>query len=430
MIVDLTVSNFRSIKDEVTLSMVAEQSLGKHANNYTLIEDSRFAILRSAAIFGPNAAGKSNILRALAALRWLVASSSGLKEGALIAPYEPFRLTPENSKAPVRLELEFVVPSGTRYRYEISFTSSRIVEERLYSFARRSRALVFERGPEDTWDSVKFGGTYKGGTRKFSFFPNTAYLSRAGNDASAAPFIREIYGYFQRITYVPTNGTLTPGLSVADDSMIKVLSDFICLADTGVSKLTVEDVESPTEIRLPEGIPDSLKEAILADNRRRARYWLTSASGELVGFDEDDMSSGTTRLVELLPAAIHAFSDGSPVIVDEMDANLHTDVVSLLLSLFHDNEINKKGAQLIFTTHDTNILDPELMRRDQIWFTSKNNGVSSLKSLDEYERKFVKHDSPFEEFYRDGRLGALPRLAVGKVRQTLLAALSQLAIEG
>lgn len=427
MIVDLTVSNFRSIKDEQTLSMLAEHALGKHAENYTLIEDARYAILRSAAVFGANAAGKSNVVRGLAAIRWMVLMSSDRKEGNPILPYEPFRLSPETIDAPVSIELEFVVPSGIRYRYEISYTSSQVVEERMYSFARRSRAVVFERGLTDNWETMKLGGTYKGGTRRFPFFKNTAYLSRAGNDASAPPSIREVYQYFQRMTYIPAGSVVSPGLSAADDSMISALSELICLADTGISRLTVEDEDHPTEIRLPEGISDKLRESILADNRRKARFWIKSSSGDLLDFDSDEMSSGTMRLIEILPVILHAFQDGSPVIVDELDANLHTDMVALLLSLFHDNDINRRGAQLIFTTHDTNVLDPDRMRRDQLWFVSKENGVSSMKSLDEYDRKTVRYDSPFEAFYRDGRLGALPRLPIGKVKDALLAALVDMA---
>jgi len=430
MLVDFTISNFRSIRDEQTLSLNVEHARSRLPENFTLIEDGRYAILRSAAILGANAAGKSNVVRALAALRWMVIKSDARKDGSSIRPYEPYLLSDAYAAQPVSMEIEFVVPSGIRYRYSISYNSSRVVSESLYSFAKRSRALVFERNSDDTWMTMKLGGTYKGGTRRFPFFQNAAYLSRAGNDASAPASIREIYQYFLRLTYIPAGSRISPGLSVADEAMVQAISELICLADTGISRLTVEDNEDPGEIRLPDNLPDSVKENIIADNKRRASYWIKAASGELMEFDEDDMSSGTLRLVELLPVIMHAFTDGSPVIVDELDANLHTDIIQLLLKLFHDNQINKLGAQLIFTTHDTNVLDPTVLRRDQIWFVSKDDGNSTLKSLDEYERAFVKVDSPFEDFYRDGRLGALPRLPIGKVRRALLKALASIDEQG
>ena len=406
------------------LSMNVEGARTRHSSNYTLIEDGRIGVLRSAAILGANASGKSNLLTALMAVRWIVQSSSGRKEGQSIPPYEPFRLSKAGQSQPVRLEIEFVVPSGVRYRYELAFSKNRILEERLYSYARRVRATVFERGPEDTWETIKFGGTFKGGSRRFPFFPNAAYLSRAGNDASAPEFIREIYRYFADISHVPAGNNLFSLLPLTDASTLAAVSELICLADTGVTKVTMEEKEGADEIKLPDGMPEELKEMILAQNRLSARYWIQSQSGELIPFESDEMSDGTTRLLQILPLVLETFDKGAVLAFDEIDAHFHTDIVDLILRLFHDDQINSKGAQIVFTTHDTNILDSSSLRRDQIWFVTKEGGSSSLKSLDEYDRKYVRHDSPFESFYRDGRLGALPRVSYGKVKESILGALA------
>ena len=176
-------------------------------------------------------------------------------------------------------------------------------------------------------------------------------------------------------------------------------------------------------MQFPDELPDKINEAIIAQNRMSTKFWIKSQSGKLVSFDSDDMSDGTIRLVELIPMILESFKTGSVVILDEINAHLHTDLVNLILQLFHDDEVNAKGAQLIFSTHDTNILDSGYMRRDQVWFVSKNGGVSSLKSLDEYDKRLVRNDGPFENFYRDGRLGALPRVSFGKVKTALLRAL-------
>jgi uncharacterized protein len=425
MIVDFSISNFRSFKDDQMLSMHVEGARARHPSNYTLIEDDRIAVLRSAAVLGANASGKSNILRALFALRWIVLSSADRKDGQPIPPYEPFRLSPDSETRPIRFEIEFVIPSGSRYRYEVAFTSDRIIEERLFSFARRSRALVFERGKDDTWDTVTFGGTYKGGKRKFSFFENASYLSRAGNDAAAPDFIREIYRYFESMTYVPTGNSLFSRIKLTDTATMRAVSELICLADTGVAEVTLVENETSSEIQLPDGFPDDLKEVITAQNRISTKFWIKSQSGELVSFDSDDMSDGTIKLVELLPMILESFRNGSVVILDEINAHLHTDLVNLILQLFHDDQINAKGAQIIFSTHDTNILNSAQMRRDQIWFASKEKGASSLKSLDVYDKNYVRQDSPFEAFYLDGRLGARPRVSFGTVKQALLSALRE-----
>jgi AAA15 family ATPase/GTPase len=424
MIVDFTVSNFRSFRDVETLSMNVEGPRMRHPSNFTLVDDERLAVLRSAGIFGANASGKTNILRALAAIQWIIVSSAGRKEAQPIPPYEPFRLASTHAERPVKFEIEFVVPTGARYRYEVSFVRQRIVEERLISFARRSRATVFERFADDTWETIKFGGTFKGGTRKFPFFDNTAYLSRAGNDASSPEFIREIYRYFESLRYIVAGPKMLSRVALSDPKMMRSVSELLCLADTGVDEVTIEENEAADDIRLPESIPEDIKEAILAQNRMVAKFWMKSGSGDSVPFESDDMSHGTIRLFDLLPVILSALKDGSVLALDEIDAHLHSDLVKLVLQLFHDDEINTKGAQILFSTHDTNILDAGYMRRDQIWLVSKDDGVSTLKCLSEYDKKYVRQDSPFETFYRDGRLGALPRLPYNRVKKVLLDTLS------
>lgn len=424
MIVDFTVSNFRSFRDVETLSMNVEGPRMRHPSNFTLVDDERLAVLRSAGIFGANASGKTNILRALAAIQWIIVSSAGRKEAQPIPPYEPFRLASTHAERPVKFEIEFVVPTGARYRYEVSFVRHRIVEERLISFARRSRATVFERFADDTWETIKFGGTFKGGTRKFPFFDNTAYLSRAGNDASSPEFIREIYRYFESLRYIVAGSEMLSRVALSDPKMMRAVSELLCLADTGVDEVTIEENEAADDIRLPESIPDDFKEAILAQNRMVAKFWMKSGSGNSVPFESDDMSHGTIRLFDLLPVIISALKDGSVLALDEIDAHFHSDLVKLVLQLFHDDEINTKGAQILFSTHDTNILDAGYMRRDQIWLVSKDDGVSTLKCLSEYDKKYVRQDSPFEAFYRDGRLGALPRLPYNRVKKVLFDTLS------
>ncbi|WP_404337255.1 ATP/GTP-binding protein [Sphingomonas sp. MMS12-HWE2-04] len=426
MIVDFSIGNFRSFRDEQMLSMNVEGSRLRHSSNFSLVEDERFAVLRSAGIFGANASGKTNVLRALAALQWIVVSSAGRKETQSILPYEPFRLSPAHVERPVAFEIEFVVPTGARYRYEVSFLRQRIVSERLISFARRSRATVFERLAEDTWETIKFGGTFKGGTRRFPFFDNAAYLSRAGNDASSPDFIREIYTYFESLRYIPATNGMLSRMALSDPTMMHAVSELLCLADTGVGKVTIEENDIADDIRLPDNIPDDLKEAILAQNRMVAKFWMKSGSGDPVPFEADDMSHGTNRLFDLLPIILRVLENGSVLALDEIDAHLHTDLVNLVLQLFHDEEVNAKGAQLLFSTHDTNVLDANYMRRDQIWLASKEDGVSTLKCLAEYDKKYVRQDSPFEAFYRDGRLGALPRLPYKRVKQVLLDALDMM----
>lgn len=215
---------------------------------------------------------------------------------------------------------------------------------------------------------------------------------------------------------------MVPGFLKSAENL-KAVGDIICLADTGVTRVTAEENTNADEIKLPDSMPDDVKEMILEQNRTAYKFWVKSTAGELVEFDEDSMSDGTIRLFEVLPLILTTLQDGAPLFIDEMNAHFHTHLSNLVLQLFHDHGINNKGAQIIFTTHDTNILDPDILRRDQIWLVSKEGGVSSLRALDEYDKRYVRSDSPFEAFYKDGRLGAIPRLSYSDVRAAILAAI-------
>jgi predicted ATPase len=401
--------------------MNVETARDRHPSNYAEIEDGKLAVLKTVAILGANASGKSNILLAFSALRWIVVNSASRKEGQNIPPYEPFRLSKETAQAPINFDIEFVVPSGVRYRYEVGFLKDRIVQERLFSFARRQKALIFERGSEDTWETIKFGGTYKGGSRRLPFFRNVAYLSRAGNDASAPQAIREIRRYFERWSVVFAGHTVLMPSYLEEEDHMQTVSDLICLADTGISAVRREARDEIPDIKFPGTMPEELREAIIEQNSVDYKFVVEAEGGELVEFDQDDMSDGTLKLLEVLPMFLQSFAHGQIVFFDELDANFHTDILSLILKMYNDPLINPHGAQLIFTTHDTNVLDSDLLRRDQICLVSKAAGASSIRSLDEYEKKTVRHDSPFETFYRDGRLGAVPNLNYSRVRDAVIA---------
>ena len=425
MIIDFSVANFRSFKREQTLSMNVENSRERHRSNYSSVDAGRFKVLRSAAILGANASGKSNLLTALIALQWMVVSSGSRGEGKPILPYEPYRLSDTMRESPVSFEIEFIVPSGVRYRYEISYLQARVTEERLWSFAKKQRAMVFDRNPDDNWETIRFGGTYKGGSRRLPFFANASYLSRAGNDASAPDSIREVYQYFKQLTLIGAGQQLMSSSSLTDTTKMNAVSEIICLADTGVSRVTRDQNKNAPDIKLPEDMPEELKAIIQEQNEIAFNFWIASESGDLIEFEQDAMSDGTVRLLQVLPLILNAFEVGGILLFDEMDSHFHTHLLSLILKLFNDEEINYRGAQLIFTTHDTNVLDSDIMRRDQIWFVSKSKGESSLKSLDEYDKKYVRSDSPFGSFYKDGRLGALPNVSYANVRETILKSLSK-----
>lgn len=418
MIVDFSVTNFRSFQDEQLFSMNVEGGLSTLQGNFTEIEGGKYSILKSAAIFGPNASGKSNLLTAFKALRWLISNSRALDEGSDIPAYEPFKLSARNMEEPIKFAIEFVVPSGVRYEYSVSYTKSRVVSESLYSFPKRQRALIFSRSEADTWETVKFGANYKGGDRRFPFFPNSTYISRAGNDASAPQGIRDVILYFRAIAVIDAAVNMHVSNYYQQDGHLEAVSNLICLADTGIKEITAEK-RTVDDIRLPEDMPEEVKKAIYEQNSISYKFWHENQAGYLVKFEQDEISDGTAKLFEILPVFLTAISNGIPIFVDELDSHLHTNLVALIFELFHDSLANPKNAQIIVTTHDTNMMDPSKFRRDQIWLVTKENASSVLTSLDEFDKSLVRSTSPFEDFYKDGRLGALPSIPYTKIRDAI-----------
>lgn len=412
------------------LSMVAESGLRRHRDNLSFIEDGKLAVLRSGAILGANASGKSNILKAIHALKWIVRRSGTNEEGSAIAPYEPYRLNEDNISMPVEFQIEFVIPSGLRYRYEVSFDEHRIITETLYSFTKRQRALVFVRTPTDNWETIKFGGTYKGGNRRISFFPNQAYLSKAGNDAGAPESIREIARYFRSIIVIDTTDHLRASSFYENKDNLNIVTSLLGLVDTGIDEITAEENQSLGDMSFPAEMPDEVREVFINANKLSFSFWSKAESGEKVSFDELEISDGTRKLFELMPVILTGLRRGVPVIMDELDGHLHTSIVSMLLDIFNDTETNPRGSQLIFTTHDTNILDSNKLRRDQAWLVSKVNGASNLMALDAFDKKIIRSDSPFEKFYLDGRFGAVPSVDIWKIRKLISESNSRFLIRG
>ena len=418
MIVDFSISNFLSVKDEQVLNFSVETSKNHLPCNYSDYEDGKLQVLRTAALFGANASGKSNVLKAFGALRWLISKSGDRSEGQEIPAYEPNLLSKVSASGPVAFDVEFIVPSGARFRYTISFTQKRILTESLRTFSSRRVALVFQRDETDTWETIKFGSTYTGGIKKHAFFRNNSYLSKAGNTASAPKMIREVFNYFRSQTFIgPNQGIMVPGIH-RNKGTRHAVSSLIAFADTGIDKITDEENRSAGSFSFPDDFPEEIKEEILEQNR--LNFWHRTEDGSSIPFKRHMESDGTIRLFELLPVILHTLSSGEVLIVDELDAHLHPHLIKAVLDLFHDDEVNSDGAQLIFSTHDTSVLSQEHMRRDQIWFTEKNRGTTEVFCLAEFDKQRARHNSPFNSFYNDGRLGAVPQINHSKIRESIL----------
>lgn len=193
-------------------------------------------------------------------------------------------------------------------------------------------------------------------------------------------------------------------------SIRKTFSDttgeFLSLVDTGITGMSVE--ENDIDIKLPDGMSEEIKKEILFRNKFRFIFAHKNENGEDVMLDQENESDGTNRLFELAPAITSALCTFRILIIDEVDHSLHPHLASLLLRLFNDSELNKFNSQLIFSTHNMDLMKPEKMRRDQLWFAEKFKGYTNIFTLDDFEKDKVKASSPFHKWYDDGRFGSTP----------------------
>lgn len=423
MIIEFTVSNFRSIKDEQTFSLYAATP-GNHLalNIASTPAPGDIYPLKSAGVYGANASGKTNLLLAFRALQYLLARSGSLKDGEPIKCYEPYLLSGQTQNAPVRLALEFQIPNGPRYLYVVAFLQNRIVEERLDVYRTAKPAILFERRENTTWENVKFGPLLKGGTRKFPFFSNNAYLSKAGNSADAPEIIRAAYNYILRdITHLGIDDDISFGNDIySKPGVLEKVARLLSLVDTGVADVKVEKQEvKEADFSFSPNIPEGLKKQIMLEKSRKFLFDHKTDANDTVAFERSVESKGTLKMFDLAPLLIDVFENGGVLIVDELDRSMHPHMAELIIKLFNDPEVNPGGAQLIFSTHNANLMSPDLLRRDQIWFAEKSNGASRFFSLDDFDKKKVTPTSPFARWYAEGRFGAIPSIDYGGVVKLL-----------
>ena len=286
--------------------------------------------------------------------------------------------------------MEFVVPKRVRYLYKVAFTKRRIVEEQLIGYASKQPAVLFTRTATDTWETMTFGTTFKGGKRRFTFFPNNTYLSKAGNSADAPESIRSVYNYFRlELNRIPHDAHISPSLLARNPQYLKATEALLSFADVGIHALIVQE-RNLDKLEFPPGFPDEMKASV----REQMKWqYLFSHRSKDTGNDEpfelDDESAGTKRLFELAPVLIDALTTGGVMILDELESSMHPFMAELVIKLFNDPRVNLKNGQLIFSTHNVHLMTSELFRRDQIWFAEKKDGVSRYFSLDDFEKNTV-----------------------------------------
>lgn len=414
MLVEFRTQNFRSLRDEQVLSLVASPDkslLDTHALDTGLKAAPH--VLKSAVVYGANASGKSNLIKALQYMQGVVLESATLQPGQAFARLQPFRLDAVSASQPTAFEVTFIL-DGVRYQYGFAMNAQRIVSEQLLVYKAFKPQRWFERhfDAESGKDVYEFGPGLKGAKTLWegATRPNALFLSMAVQLNSEA--LRPVYDWFaHRLVILNEHAPLSPQFSLEMlklEAQRKAIGEFLRAAD-----ISIADVEVATKQATVHSIRFDLatgkrEEETGEQTVDEVRFHHLTEHGQAV-FDLADESSGTRNLLFLAGPVLDILSKGQTLLVDELDTSLHTLLVQALVRLFHRPEANTGGAQLVFTTHDTSLLDAYgLFRRDQVWFVEKRPDQSSslYPLLDFSPRK----NEALERGYLQGRYGALPLL--------------------
>jgi len=415
MLIEFKVENFRSFKKTQVFSMVAG-SLQEHRKTNT--QQAKLPgfdrILRAAVVYGPNAAGKTNLLRAMQFMKNFVVSSAGTTPGTP-PPHTPFRLSKATAKAPSEFQITFA-QDETRYDYGFSVNGQRVCKEWLVEYATQRGRMLFERVYDDKTEEYRWKlSDFLKGKRSVwtqSTRPEELFLSKAIqlNNTQLLP----VFAWFQKrlvIIVGPSllNRALTLKLLDTADGKTKLLP-FLRAADFGIDGVDVqrEQLQLGAQVQLNAQFFER-KDATSIPNQIKISFAHKSDENEDVLFDFADESSGTQRLFDAAGPWLNVFANGEVLLFDELDTSLHPKLARFLVEQFHSNKINNNNAQLVCTTHDTSLLDQDIFRRDQFWFVEKQKeSDSNLYPLTDFK---PRGDEVIERWYMRGKYGAVPVLA-------------------
>ena len=280
-------------------------------------------------------------------------------------------------------------------------------------YASAKSSTLFKREIVNGKLAISFGSKLSG-AKAFSCRENQSYLSVAGNTENSSKQIQDVLRFIRDdIVFMSNYISVFSPQMLENIRYLNALSVLMACADTGINQvLAKEDPASRDHIL--KNIPENLKQQFLSDFKF---FPVFKHNNQTVDFSLQDESGGTQRLYHLAPMILMGINEGKTWIIDEIDSMLHPYILEMIIHLFHDLMVNANNPQLIFTTHCTSLLNSDIFRRDQIYFTRKDcNGVSELDCLDQYP---VRSDANFEKWYREERFGAIPQIKYDELREVI-----------
>jgi uncharacterized protein len=410
MLIEFSVSNFRSIKDMQTLSFVAT-AMNEHEDTHVFQANEKTRLLKSVGVYGANGSGKSNLVKALMAmLNFIKYSFKDEEVGGKVM--ETFLLDDESLDNDIFFQIMFIL-EGKRYRYGFTYRNNKVNSEWLFGHIRKNKGELFTReNREIDLNENSFEDATKLNVKNLEdeVIDNNLLLNLYAKFGGVIS--KSIKKYLEE-SYIISLGVLDNRFAkssfqyLKDEEKKKGIIEFLNKADVGIKNILIE--EKPIENNLKETLkninenPDNIIDIVKIEVSSVRQK---NNSEQTIDFPfEKNESEGTKRLLNFSGVITDSIQAGKILFLDEFDARLHPIITREIIKLFNSKE--NKSAQLCFITHDTNLLDKDLLRRDQIYFTEKNlKSETSLYSLAEI--KAVRNDASFEKDYIKGKYGAIP----------------------
>ncbi len=402
MILEFSVKNFLSFKEKVTFSMLANSNKGLD-DNYVEYNDKK--ILKTSAIYGANASGKTNLFQILTSVIYMLRNSNNFNMNSEL-PIAPFKFDKKTINKPSEFEIKFIA-ENIRYVYGFVADTDKIYEEYLYYYPSGRETKIFDRTNTNEYSFPQKDGRILNDiaskNAKNKFFIATATNWNYEQTKVPYKFLTVDINTFNNLSGLRDSAIKE---YLKNDKELKSFTlEFLKKSDFNIEDYKVLETDVPEDLLAT--IPDYIKAGINMKEKLKVFTAFFKHIGSDIELSYEEESMGTQIVFCFIPFIMDALNNKKIVIVDELDKSLHPYLVEMIVQMFNDFNINKNGAQLIFNTHDTNLLKLNILRRDQIWFTEKdhNNGISDLYPLSDFS---VRKTENIERGYMLGRYGAVP----------------------
>ena len=414
MIIEFTVGNFLSFNEKRTISFEAQGGISELKGNYFIVE--KIKLLRSLVLYGANSSGKSNLINAIGRMGFCLFQSIKLNFNDAIDGYTPFLLSEESKTKPTFFEIVFL-DNGEIFRYGYEYTQKQIVNEWLFTGRNKSEKALFIR----TLEGIGVSNTFKEGKGlEEKTNDNRLFLAKVADDGGIIS--KQIMNCF--FNYNVLSGVEHVNYSNFSLKMFDQHAN-ICQESLNLFqelKLGFKDIEvvktEITQTDIPKGLPEKLKTQLIGKQATSLNtvHNVYDKKGKVVSTtswkQKENESEGTKKVIDLSGPIFDTLSKGKILIIDELDSKLHPLITIKLIKLFNSSRTNPNNAQLLFATHDTNLLSTDIFRRDQVWFAEKDSvEQTDLYALNDFvfpDGTKVRKDANLEKNYIAGRYGAIP----------------------